>query len=131
MKTIRIPEAEWGKVWRVLVASGPITRLSQDPVYLVSERKFVCCAARNYRSNWFQTRTARNRPNPMARSARRYDLYLPLTDNAGRILPDDLFDELERRLLVRFGASLPTNDSFPSAVFGRVTPVSTWIKSSS
>ena len=39
MKTIRIPEAQWGKVWRVLVASGPITRLSQDPVYLVSERQ--------------------------------------------------------------------------------------------
>lgn len=39
MKTIRIPLEQWGKVWRVLVASGPISRLSQEPVYLVSERQ--------------------------------------------------------------------------------------------
>jgi hypothetical protein len=39
MQAIRIPAEQWGKVWRVLVASGPISRLSQEPVYLVSERQ--------------------------------------------------------------------------------------------
>jgi hypothetical protein len=39
MPAIRIPEEHWGKVWRALVASGPISRISQDPVYLVSERQ--------------------------------------------------------------------------------------------
>ncbi len=39
MQAIRIPSEKWGRVWRVLVASGPITRLSQEPVYLVSERQ--------------------------------------------------------------------------------------------
>ena len=32
----------------------------------------------------------------MARSARRYDLYLPLTDNDGRPIPDDLFRKMKR-----------------------------------
>jgi hypothetical protein len=39
MPIIRIPPEHWGKVWRTLVASGPISRLSQEPVYLVSERQ--------------------------------------------------------------------------------------------
>ena len=39
MKAIRIPEEHWGKVWRALVASGPISRISQEPVYLVSDRQ--------------------------------------------------------------------------------------------
>jgi hypothetical protein len=39
MQAIRIPPEQWGKVWRVLVASGPISRLSQEPVYLVSDRQ--------------------------------------------------------------------------------------------
>jgi hypothetical protein len=39
MQAIRIPPEKWGKVWRVLVASGPITRPSQEPVYLVSDRQ--------------------------------------------------------------------------------------------
>jgi hypothetical protein len=39
MQAIRIPPAEWGKVWRVLVASGPITRISQEPVYLMTDRQ--------------------------------------------------------------------------------------------
>jgi hypothetical protein len=39
MPTIRIPTSEWGKVWRVLVASGPITRISQEPVYVVSNQQ--------------------------------------------------------------------------------------------
>jgi hypothetical protein len=39
MQAIRIPPEQWGKVWRVLVASGPISRLSQEPIYLVSDRQ--------------------------------------------------------------------------------------------
>ncbi len=39
MKAIRIPEEHWGKVWRALVASGPISRISPEPVYVVSERQ--------------------------------------------------------------------------------------------
>jgi hypothetical protein len=39
MPTIRIPETKWGEVWRVLVASGPISRISQDPIYVVSVRQ--------------------------------------------------------------------------------------------
>jgi hypothetical protein len=31
--------AAWGKVWRALVASGPISRVSQEPVYIVSDRQ--------------------------------------------------------------------------------------------
>ena len=39
MQAIRIPPEQWGKVWRVLVASGPISRLSQEPIYLVSDQQ--------------------------------------------------------------------------------------------
>ncbi len=33
------PNGAVGKVWRELVASGPISRLSEEPVYLVSDRQ--------------------------------------------------------------------------------------------
>jgi hypothetical protein len=39
MPAIRIPEAQWGQVWRTLVASGPISRISQEPIHLVSDRQ--------------------------------------------------------------------------------------------
>jgi hypothetical protein len=39
MPAIRIPQEHWGKVWRALVASGPVSRISLEPVYLVSERQ--------------------------------------------------------------------------------------------
>jgi hypothetical protein len=39
MPTIRIPQEHWGRVWRTLVASGPISRVSQEPLYLVTERQ--------------------------------------------------------------------------------------------
>ena len=39
MPTIRIKPEHWGRVWRALVASGPISRLSLEPVYQVSERQ--------------------------------------------------------------------------------------------
>jgi hypothetical protein len=49
----------------------------------------------------------------MARSARRYDLYLPLTDNDGRAFADELFDAVERRLLARFGGLTAQQRDFP------------------
>ena len=39
MQAIRIPPDQWGRVWRALVASGPISRISQEPIYLVSDRQ--------------------------------------------------------------------------------------------
>ena len=41
MPTIRIPESQWGKVWRALVASGPISRISEEPIYVISERQLL------------------------------------------------------------------------------------------
>jgi hypothetical protein len=49
----------------------------------------------------------------MAKSARRYDLYLPLTDNSGRPFADAAFDEVERKLLQRFGGLTCNQRQFP------------------
>jgi hypothetical protein len=49
----------------------------------------------------------------MARSARRYDIYLPLTDNAGRPIADEKFDAVELRLLARFGGLTSQQRDFP------------------
>jgi hypothetical protein len=49
----------------------------------------------------------------MPRTARRYDLYLPLTDNDGRPIPGEVFDSLERRLLARFGGLTSQQREFP------------------
>jgi hypothetical protein len=39
VQAIRIRDEHWGKVWRALVASGPISRISQEHVYIVSDRQ--------------------------------------------------------------------------------------------
>jgi len=49
----------------------------------------------------------------MARSARRYDLYLPLADNSGRPIADTIFDGVERRLVGRFGGLTSQQRDFP------------------
>jgi hypothetical protein len=49
----------------------------------------------------------------MARSARRYDLYLPLSDNEGRLFAEELFDSVERRLFARFGGLTSQQRDFP------------------
>ena len=49
----------------------------------------------------------------MAKSARRYDLYLPLADNAGHPIPDAIFDAVERRLVIRFGGLTSQQQDFP------------------
>jgi mRNA-degrading endonuclease YafQ of YafQ-DinJ toxin-antitoxin module len=49
----------------------------------------------------------------MARSARRYDLYLPLAYNDGRPVEDGKFDTVERRLLAHFGGLTTQMRDFP------------------
>lgn len=49
----------------------------------------------------------------MANKARRYDFYLPLTFNNGRPIPDERFDQIERRLLARFGGATSQQRAFP------------------
>ena len=49
----------------------------------------------------------------MTRAARRYDLYLPLTDNAGRAFPAEMFDSVERRLVARFKGLTTHQREFP------------------
>jgi hypothetical protein len=39
MQAIRIADDDWGKVWRALVASGPISCIGPEPIYLVSDRQ--------------------------------------------------------------------------------------------
>ena len=39
MPFIRIPEAQWGKVWRALVASGPTSCIGPERIYVVSDRQ--------------------------------------------------------------------------------------------
>jgi len=38
MPRIRIPKEHWGEVWMVLVEVGAISRISVEPVYLVSKK---------------------------------------------------------------------------------------------
>jgi hypothetical protein len=49
----------------------------------------------------------------MPKSARRYDLYLPLTDNNGRPIADEVFRDVPRRLLARFGGLTAQQREFP------------------
>jgi hypothetical protein len=39
MQAIRIPEEQWGKVWRALVASGPTSCIGPERIYLVTEHQ--------------------------------------------------------------------------------------------
>ena len=38
MPRIRIPEEHWGEVWMALVEVGAISRVSVEPIYLVSKK---------------------------------------------------------------------------------------------
>jgi hypothetical protein len=49
----------------------------------------------------------------MPGSARRYDIYLPLTYNDGRPVPDEVFRDVHRRLLARFGGLTAQQREFP------------------
>jgi len=37
MTKIRIAPENWGRVWRALVAAGPVARVSEEPVYVVTD----------------------------------------------------------------------------------------------
>jgi hypothetical protein len=39
MPMIRIPRDQWEKTWFALVSSGPISRVSEEPTYFVSDRQ--------------------------------------------------------------------------------------------
>jgi hypothetical protein len=39
MPMIRIPREHWDEVWFALVSAGPISRVSQEPIYFVSARQ--------------------------------------------------------------------------------------------
>lgn len=49
----------------------------------------------------------------MPRSARRYDLYLPLFDNDAQPIADEVFKDVQRRLLARFGGVTAQQREFP------------------
>ena len=39
MPVIKLPEADWGKAWRLLIQEGATTRISKDHIYIVSGRQ--------------------------------------------------------------------------------------------
>jgi hypothetical protein len=42
MPAIRIPVAHWGKVWRFLIATGPIGRTNKDePIYHITDQQLL------------------------------------------------------------------------------------------
>lgn len=49
----------------------------------------------------------------MARTALRYDIYLPIRDNEGHPIPDRLITSVENRLLDRFGGLTTHHRRFP------------------
>jgi len=49
----------------------------------------------------------------MPRAARRYDVYLPLTDNSGRAIADAIFDSVDQRLVKHFGGLTSQQREFP------------------
>lgn len=49
----------------------------------------------------------------MTKAARRYDIYLPVTDNEGRLFPDELVESVEARLLERFDGLTSQRRDFP------------------
>lgn len=53
------------------------------------------------------------RAGTMSRAARRYDIYLPLTDNNAQPIADHLFRDVQQRLLGRFGGMTVQQREFP------------------
>ena len=49
----------------------------------------------------------------MAKLARRYDVYLPLTNNRGVRFPGQQYTAVEKRLLARFGGLTSQRRQFP------------------
>jgi hypothetical protein len=51
VQRIRIPAEQWGRVWCALVAAGPVSRVSEEAVYLVTAGNSDCYAARSFLSS--------------------------------------------------------------------------------
>ena len=49
----------------------------------------------------------------MPKPARRYDIYLPLADNSGRPIANEVFDTVEERLLGRFTGLTGQQRAYP------------------
>ena len=49
----------------------------------------------------------------MAKPARRYDIYLPLTSNEGGLIAKRKFDAVEQQLIQRFGGLTAQRREFP------------------
>lgn len=47
MPRIRIPEEHWGEVWTALVEVGAISRVSVEPIYLVSKKHIDALQEKN------------------------------------------------------------------------------------
>lgn len=47
MPRIRIPKEHWGEVWMTLVEVGAISRISVEPVYLVSQKHINALMEKN------------------------------------------------------------------------------------
>jgi hypothetical protein len=47
MPRIRIPEEHWGEVWITLVEVGAISRISVEPIYLVSKKHIDALKEKN------------------------------------------------------------------------------------
>jgi hypothetical protein len=69
------------------------------------------CGEKNYLSNRFLRQTAQ--VNLMPRSARRYEIFLPLSFNDGRAIRDELFESVESRLIDRFAGVTAHRRDFP------------------
>jgi hypothetical protein len=53
MQFIRIAEKDWETVWWELVSSGPISRVTKDHVYAISDRQRRMLEKKELPSNWF------------------------------------------------------------------------------
>jgi hypothetical protein len=39
LHTIRIPDEHWGKVWFALLGAGPVSRVSQELIYVIDDQQ--------------------------------------------------------------------------------------------
>ena len=39
MQAIRIPVEQWGKVWRTLIAAGPLSCIGPERIYIIDDRQ--------------------------------------------------------------------------------------------
>src|SRR5262245_25909218 len=67
MLTIRLPKAEWGKAWRVMIEVAPVRLITDDPLYEVLPAHLEVLAARGFTyelTPFTASRTAGRRRRP-------------------------------------------------------------------